>query len=185
MKRTIARLVVLGVATSIAAGVGAAKANAFKTVEVKGGVEVSPGHYIADTLHFEPFSISVHRGAWVLWKNAAREQTAHTITVVKKKNVPQTKHEVTHCRICALALGHLQNPSDPEHSGIKTLRLNRGKAGFNEQGDSLLLLPHSSIGVHITARAGRTLHYICAIHPWMQGEIHVLAARATPVTGKH
>jgi plastocyanin len=40
-------------------------------------------------------------------------------------------------------------------------------------GDSLILFPGQSITVQVTAPAGTVLHYMCVIHPWMQGEIVV------------
>jgi len=44
---------------------------------------------------------------------------------------------------------------------------------MNQQGDSLVLVPGSRISARITAAVGRTIHYVCAIHPWMQGSIKV------------
>ncbi|HXQ91514.1 MAG TPA: hypothetical protein VN739_00805 [Nitrososphaerales archaeon] len=40
-------------------------------------------------------------------------------------------------------------------------------------GDSLILFGGQSISVQITAPAGTVLHFMCVIHPWMQGEIIV------------
>ena len=54
--------------------------------------------------------------------------------------------------------------------------LNKGPEGFDEEGDSLALAPkgpHKSGTVVISAPAGTTLYYMCAIHPWMQGKIVV------------
>lgn len=184
MKKYLVRIAAVGVLAAIAVGAAATHASAATIVKVRGGLEVAPNEFIADTLRFAPGTIAVRRGHWVRWVNAAREQTVHTITVVQAANVPVTVAQVNSCPICALALGHLADPSDPQNSGIKTLRLNVGAAGFNTQGDSLFLRPHKYIAARITARPGRILHYICAIHPWMQGKILVRRASATPVTGK-
>jgi hypothetical protein len=32
---------------------------------------------------------------------------------------------------------------------------------------------HRSISIKVTAPAGTTLHFICAVHPWMQGTLKV------------
>ena len=43
-------------------------------------------------------------------------------------------------------------------------------------GDSIALAPkgpHKTATVVVSAPAGTTLYYVCAIHPWMQGEIKV------------
>jgi plastocyanin len=33
--------------------------------------------------------------------------------------------------------------------------------------------PHNSITIKVTAKPGTTLHFFCAVHPWMQGKIVV------------
>jgi len=40
-------------------------------------------------------------------------------------------------------------------------------------GDSVVLFPGESFMVQVTAPAGTVLHFMCVIHPWMQGEIVV------------
>jgi len=40
-------------------------------------------------------------------------------------------------------------------------------------GDSIVLMPGESFMVQVTAPAGTVLHFMCIIHPWMQGEIVV------------
>ncbi|HYB03555.1 MAG TPA: hypothetical protein VED17_03775 [Nitrososphaerales archaeon] len=42
-------------------------------------------------------------------------------------------------------------------------------------GDSIVLFPGESFMVQITAPAGTVLHFMCIIHPWMQGVIVVTA----------
>jgi hypothetical protein len=42
-------------------------------------------------------------------------------------------------------------------------------------GDSIILFPGQSFTVQITASAGTVLHFMCVIHPWMQGTIVVTA----------
>jgi len=43
-------------------------------------------------------------------------------------------------------------------------------------GDSLAISPsagHKSITVTVTAPSGTVMHFLCAVHPWMQGTITV------------
>jgi len=40
-------------------------------------------------------------------------------------------------------------------------------------GDSIVLFPGESFMVQVTAPVGTVLHFMCIIHPWMQGEIVV------------
>ena len=42
-----------------------------------------------------------------------------------------------------------------------------------EAGDSILLMDRKPQTIKITAKKGTTLHFICALHPWMQGTIKV------------
>jgi plastocyanin len=166
----------------VAAGMGAAQARAGVTVKIVGGTVFEPNALIGETFRFSPGSITVRRGEEVAWLN--RTHQPHTVTIVPRRMVPDTLAEMNRCEGCAFALGHLRDPSNPETSAIKAVRLDVGRAGFNTQGDSLFVSPRRRATARfsqrqfarITAKAGRTLYYICAIHPWMQGSIHVLPA---------
>jgi hypothetical protein len=48
-----------------------------------------------------------------------------------------------------------------------------GSPGLDAPGDSLLFFAGESASATISAPAGSTLFYLCAIHPWMQGSIIV------------
>jgi hypothetical protein len=95
--------------------------------------------------------------------------------VVRKRELPRTAKAVEACfegGPCTLAPGHLKDPDNPE-AGIKTKRINAGKPGLSRRGDSLYLEPKATISAKVTAPAGRSLYYLCAIHPWMQGVLRV------------
>ncbi|MGH2651068.1 MAG: cupredoxin domain-containing protein, partial [Actinomycetota bacterium] len=57
--------------------------------------------------------------------------------------------------------------------GPPVLVIEVGGPGLDAPGDSLLLFPGESISASVSAPAGSTLFYLCAIHPWMQGSITV------------
>jgi hypothetical protein len=44
---------------------------------------------------------------------------------------------------------------------------------FSKGGDSVILLPGETITMTVTASPGSILHFMCVLHPWMQGEIIV------------
>ncbi len=115
----------------------------------------------------------------VTWVDADKSGDPHSITTVMEKNVPDTVDEIFACPICSLINNHLVDPNDPD-SGLGTLRVNKGPAGMQSQGDSLILLPGEKIGVRVKAKVGRRIHYICAIHPWMQGTIRVTSDGRAP-----
>jgi plastocyanin len=175
-------MVAIATALVVAAGMGAAQARAGVTVKIVGKTVFQPNALIGETLRFSPGRIFVNRGEEVAWLN--RTGQPHTITVVPKRLVPNTLAEMNRCEGCAFALGHLADPNNPETSPIKDVRLDRGRRGFNTQGDSLFVIPRQRASARfsqrmtarITANAGRTLHYLCAIHPWMIGSIKVLPA---------
>jgi hypothetical protein len=91
----------------------------------------------------------------------------------------ERRARVGSCKVCEqLATPHLKNPkaeSGPANPIVHWL-LNKGQAGLNTVGDSIAIHPdpkHKSITTKVTAPAGTTLYFVCAVHPWMQGKIVV------------
>ncbi len=189
-KRKAYRATVAIVAAAAVAGAGATTAGAAKTVRTEGGPEFEPNRYIRDTLRFAPGAITVRPNERVTWVDADRAPEPHTVTVVSRRNLPDTIEEIFECRACALANAHLEDPTDP-NSDLARMRVNVGRPGLNTQGDSLFLAPGGRISARVTARVGGTLRYFCALHPWMQGSIRVTrtGAAGTPgapaLTGRH
>ena len=177
------------VAATALAGVGAAAADAAKTVRTVGGAEFAPNQYIRDTLRFAPGAIVVRPNERVTWIDRDEAPEPHTITVVSRRNVPNTIDEVFNCRVCALANQHLEDPND-QNSDIARVKVDVGRPGLNTQGDSLLLAPGGRISARVTAGVGSTVHYFCAIHAWMQGSIRVsrtgsAGSGGAALTGRH
>jgi hypothetical protein len=48
-----------------------------------------------------------------------------------------------------------------------------GAPGYDQPGDPTFVAPHARVSFKVTAPAGTTLRFICAIHPWMQGRIEI------------
>jgi plastocyanin len=173
-----AALVCAAVATSVALASGhAAAGNA--TVKTLSGEKVKINQYFQDTLRFSPGTISVKSGATLTFEYGDKEQEPHTLTIVPKGSLPKTPDQVMNCGICEkLASGHLKNPkAQPDQSNpIVHWTLNKGKPGLDVAGDSFAIQPdptHKSISVKVSAPAGSTLYFVCAVHPWMQGKIVV------------
>lgn len=172
MRRNVQRRAAVALAALVGAATVAADASAAKTVRTVGGPEFAPNQYIRDSLRFAPGPIVVRPNERVTWVDADRAPDPHTVTVVNRRSVPDTIGEVFECRVCALANQHLEDPND-QNSAISRIRVNVGRPGLNTQGDSLFLAPGGRISARVTAPAGSTIHYICAIHAWMQGTIRV------------
>ncbi len=168
--RTHARIVA-ALAAIAAVGVIAGTAGA-ATVRTAGGLEFEVNEYVSDTVRWVPGHIIAKSNERVTWIDRDESPDPHTITVANKRALPGQGDNLFACQVCELANAHLEDPNNPD-SDIARLRVNRGPAGMNQQGDSLVLIPGSRISARITAAVGRTIHYICAIHPWMQGSITV------------
>jgi hypothetical protein len=95
----------------------------------------------------------------------------HTVTVVDEADLPTEVDEVFGCQApgepCGDALaGHFGG-------GPPVPVIEAGGSGLDAPGDSLLLFPGGSVSATVSAPAGSTLFYLCALHPWMQGSITV------------
>ena len=180
--KTHRRAAAVTAVVALVAAVGAGSAHAAKTVLTRGGDEFAPNEFVRSSLRFAPGTITVRPGERVTWVDGDQSRDPHTVTVVNARNVPDTIEEVFECQVCGLAGAHLEDPNDPS-SGIATFRLNAGPPGFNTEGDSILFMDGQRISARINTTAGRTLRYICAIHPWMQGAIRVTRAGTQAPTG--
>lgn len=134
-----------------------------------------PNALFGSTLRFDPATVTVASGGKVTFIDSEKDEP-HTVTVVKKSELPRTPGQVNDCKACGLALGHLKDPRHPDTSPVKTYVLDKGQPGFDARGDSVLITPvgpHKKAVVTVSAPAGTTLYYVCAVHPWMQGSIVV------------
>jgi plastocyanin len=165
------RVAIVAVAIALAVvAAGGASASPL-TVAVRGGEQFVPNALIQSTFRFSPGPISATTGQTVTWVDA--DQVAdepHTITVVAKADLPTDVDEVFECQDsgpCSAALaGHFGG-------GVPVPVLEAGNPGLDAPGDSLLLFPGGTVDGLISAPAGTTLYYLCALHPWMQGSISV------------
>jgi hypothetical protein len=111
----------------------------------------------------------------------------HTFSLVTKSSLPKTKSAEKSCftpkHICfAIAEWQHFNPKT-EKVGLNPAKA--GPAGWSTPGDvagakgDSWFTGETKSGTHITqtvtAKAGTTLYFMCAIHPWMQGSIKVVA----------
>ena len=134
---------------------------------------------VTDKMYFAPGTASVKSGATLTFEydgKAASEP--HTITIVSVKDLPKTAAQINNCTICnKTAAGHLKNPKAPPGptNDIANWVVDKGQTGFDGPGDSIAIegAKHRSISIKVTAPAGTILHFICAVHPWMQGTLRV------------
>jgi hypothetical protein len=122
----------------------------------------------------------------ILNETNPRQVGPHTFSLVTKSSLPKTKKAQENCftpgKICfSIAEWQKFNPKT-EKVGLNLVKV--GPPGWSTMGDTSgnkgdsWFTGESKPGTHVTevvsAKAGTTLYYVCAIHPWMQGSIKVV-----------
>jgi len=178
-------LAVIGVCLVVAAATafpayGGSKTGGVVVLAKDNGVSFSPNKYIQDNMFFSPGTVTVKSGETLTFKFAeAMSNEPHTLTIVPKSALPRTGAQVENCAACQkYAVAHLKNPKAPpaDNNPIVHWVVNKGKPGLDTVGDSIAIQEpgaHKSVTVKVTAPAGTTLYFLCALHPWMQGKIVV------------
>jgi len=169
----VAALIVAAMAGPASAAVAPAA-----TVEVRGGEILEPGQFIKVNFRFVPRNITVSSGDVVRWVDRDRDaDEPHTVTIARKADLPQTIAQLEACYEPGALCAETLEAHDPGSDQVPpfNFRVNRGGPGLDARGDSLLFGGpfDQAIRGRVTAPAGRTLYYLCVIHPWMQGSITV------------
>ena len=145
-------------------------------VDVKGLETFEANSLFLSNLRFAPENIKVDKGDKVTWKDDALTSVPHTITIVDPADLPANFAEAYICNWDKRILG-VDGPClqfMDAHGGIPptTPVVNVGRPGLDASGDSIFC-PRIAPLVLNYGRPGSVLHYICIIHPWMQGSITV------------
>jgi hypothetical protein len=120
-----------------------------------------------------------------------RQVGPHTFSLVTKGSVPKTAKQRQNCftpkHIClAIAQWHKFNPKT-EKIGLNPAKA--GTAGWStmgtatgKKGDSWFTgeKPGGHFSQEVSAAAGTTLYFMCAVHPWMHGKVTVTAPVVPP-----
>jgi hypothetical protein len=139
-------------------------------------------------LFFEaPKTIAQGAELEVLNQTNAKQVGPHTFSLVTKGSIPKTPKQRQLCftphHICkAIADWHgvkgegppTKNPAKAGEEGWDTM------GSLTKEGDSWFTgtKPKASIVQKVTATAGTTIYFMCAIHPWMHGSLEVTAPPA-------
>lgn len=158
------------------AAAGSAAAKSKVTIVTAGGGTMKPNGFLDITLAFLPGTVTVKSGGTLTFMRGPKDKfpDPHTLTIVKKSELPKTALKADLCfqtGPCTLANGNQPSPANPNGNPFVDV----GKAGLDERGDSIAIPPvkGAKFSVKVTAKAGTDLYFMCAIHPWMQGVIHV------------
>lgn len=134
---------------------------------------------VTDKMYFTPGVATIKSGQILTFEYDGKPgDEPHTITIVAPKDMPRTAAQMTNCGICnKIAATHLKNPHAPPGptNDIAHWTVDKGQPGLDEPGDSIAIegAQHKVISMKVTAPAGTILHFICAVHPWMQGTLKV------------
>ena len=172
MSRSIS--VLLGTVVALGASLApVASAPADSTVPAKqklaivGRSEFRINKLAFDNQRFSRTAFAIRSGGAVTLVNRAKTEDPHTISLVEKAQLPKTFD----CEVCGEIFG--AHGAGGENGGPANPVVDVGAPGYDQPGDSTYVAPHARVSFEVTAPAGTTLHFICAIHPWMQGRIKV------------
>jgi plastocyanin len=140
-----------------------------KTVQTKGDTTFVPNAKIMSTLKFAPGHVVVNSGDTLTLQHADKSPEPHTLSIVDADEVPTSVDEVFVCEVCEEVFGLF--PGEPTSSVF--VNAPGTGPGIDGRLDTLFVLPGESVSAQVTAPSGSTLPYLCAIHPWMLGEIEV------------
>lgn len=133
-----------------------------------------------------PEAVTVGDQLEIVNKTNPKQVGPHTFSLVTKGSIPKTKQAINSCftpkKICfAIAEWHGFNPKSEK---ITKNPAKAGPPGWSTEGNATSTKGDSwfsgeTKGGHfsqeVTAAAGTTLYFMCAIHPFMHGQIKVVA----------
>jgi hypothetical protein len=178
-RRKAKRLGLVGLAVSVAAAVAVpatAQPDASARVQLNtiGGVTFKANRFIKDGMRFSKDTVRADRGDRLVLRD--RTKQPHTLSVVRRNQLPRRVRQIDACfenGPCGrLFVEHgAVNPETGEEQDPTTPVVNKGRAGLDRPGDSVLIPPGGRTSVAISGN--NDMFYLCAVHPWMQGKIDV------------
>jgi hypothetical protein len=181
------KLTVGAVALSVAVGgsgaalaAGSSSAPKRATIKESQKLVMKPNRYIQDGLRWNKDVYHVRSGGTLHLVANILSEGPHTVTVVRKKDLPTNARQAFNCKICnKLGAAHGADPNS--EAPPKFLFLENGKGqdtppDFDRPGDSAVIgasKANAAVNVKVTAKKGTTLNFMCLIHPWMQAKVIV------------
>jgi hypothetical protein len=179
MRRSWRRSLVIGITILVMAmaAAGSVQASNPNTVTAVNKFSADINQSFNVEFRFAPGTLRIERGATLTFRQGPPQPPfafpegvdPHTLSIVDRADLPRTLRELFFCPACQPFL-EAHDPFGPSPTFI----VNRGRPGLNQPGDSLLITAdHPVTRARVTAPAGTTLHYLCAVHSWMQGKLIV------------
>lgn len=155
------------VSVSAAAGKAPLAHDQPNIIDVRGVEDFEANALIFSTFRFDPGTTRAHTGERVAFVDRDGSAAPHSLTVVRRSDLPTSFDTLFACEPCNTALDR-HFATDPP-----TLKVDVGAPGLDRPGDSLLIFDGQRRSADISAAAGTTLWFVCAFHPWMQARIIV------------
>jgi hypothetical protein len=170
-----------GIAAVSASGSGSAESSAtnLAVVKQKHPLKFKANRYIQDGLRFNKDTYEVNSGGTLRVVNNKASEGPHTVSIVKRRDLPGNIGEVFNCKACnRFYEAHGADPNGegpPKFNFVENGEGQNGPANFDRPGDSGVTGPRkgSSFEVPVTAPAGTRLWFVCAVHPWMMAKLNV------------
>jgi hypothetical protein len=170
-----------GFAAVSASGSGSAESSAtnLAVVKQKHPFSFKANRYIKDGLRFNRDVYEVNSGGTLRVVNTKATEGPHTVSLVRKRDLPDNIGEVFNCQVCNTFFeAHGADPNDekpPRFPFVEDGKGQKDPSNFNRPGDSGVTGPEkgNSFEVPVTAAAGTTRWFLCAVHPWMQAKLKV------------
>jgi hypothetical protein len=181
--RVLGAVGVLGALTVVGAGGGSAAA---KNAAAKPGVTKVKIEFVRkdrDLFFDAPATVAAGDELQIKNNTNPRAVGPHTFSLVREEDLPQSNSDIKACEkkfaaICgAIAKWHEvdlqtgqvgENPVDVGKQGWDR------KGSLKRKGDSwFTAVKGEKFQREVTAEPGKELYFICAVHPFMQGEIEV------------
>jgi plastocyanin len=167
-----------------ASATGGRSAGCGATVEVVGSMKFVINRYAQEAMRFSPGTVTIRSGCPLTFRFAkAGQSDAHSLSIVRRADLPRTSAQMESCAICKrIGAKHVEHPGTPPGptNPIVHWVVNVGRPGLDVPGDSISIseakgVPagHHRITIPVTAPPGTILHFMCGMHPWMQGTIIV------------
>ena len=180
MLRLLVALAAFGALTVVALGGGAATAS----ISSKGATVIKMERKGKELFFTAPPTVEAGTNLKIKSKTNPRQVGPHTFSLVSPKVLPTTRKQIKACAkklkgICgAIVEWH---DVDLQTGQIGENPVEVGKQGWDRQGnlkrkgDSWVAERKGQAFTRkVTAKPGKTLHFFCAVHPEMQGEIEVV-----------
>jgi plastocyanin len=151
------------------------------TVKQSTSFDFKPNRFIKDGLRFNKDVYKVKSGGTVNFLFTITDEGPHTLTIVRKKDVPKTPKALFGSPVLMkLIQAHGADPNTEAPPKFQYLENGVGEntapPNLDKPGDSGVFMTNKKgekISFKVTAKKGTDLYFLCLVHPWMQAELEV------------